>query len=115
SAALTELARLATDLGPALKPLGHEDLMTAITGAAKRVLRAQACSVAILDEEGENLVFYAASSDAGTVVGQRVPVGRGIAGWVIASGQPVAISDLSNDPRFSRDVAERTGYVPRSI
>src|SRR5438093_10959826 len=36
SAALTELARLATDLGPALKPLGHEHLLTAFTGTAKR-------------------------------------------------------------------------------
>jgi GAF domain-containing protein len=34
---------------------------------------------------------------------------------VAQSGQPVAISDLASDPRFSRELAEQTGYVPRSI
>jgi GAF domain-containing protein len=40
---------------------------------------------------------------------------QGIAGWVVQSGQPIAISDLANDPRFSREVAEQTGYVPQAI
>jgi GAF domain-containing protein len=33
----------------------------------------------------------------------------------VASGQPIAIEDVSSDPRFAMDVAESTGYVPRSI
>jgi hypothetical protein len=45
----------------------------------------------------------------------RIPAGQGIAGWVLASGQPIELSDVTHDPRFARDVAERTGYVPRSI
>ena len=31
------------------------------------------------------------------------------------SGQPIAVSDLASDPRFARDTAERTGYVPQAI
>jgi GAF domain-containing protein len=34
---------------------------------------------------------------------------------VVQSGQPIAISDLNNDPRFSRGLAEQTGYVPQTI
>jgi GAF domain len=34
---------------------------------------------------------------------------------VLASGQPIELSDVTHDPQFARDVAERTGYVPRSI
>jgi GAF domain-containing protein len=49
------------------------------------------------------------------VVGIRLPVGRGIAGWVAQSGQPIAVSDLSRDTRFARDVAESTSYVPTAI
>ena len=49
------------------------------------------------------------------MVGQRVPVDRGIAGWVVSSGQPVAVTDVTRDPRFAADVAEATGYVPRSV
>lgn len=37
------------------------------------------------------------------------------AGWVVASGQPIAVHDVRTDPRFTLDVAKSTGYVPRSI
>ena len=45
----------------------------------------------------------------------RISSSQGIAGWVVQSGQPIAISDLDNDPRFSRGLAEQTGYVPQTI
>jgi GAF domain-containing protein len=49
------------------------------------------------------------------VTGIRLPIGRGIAGWVAQSGQPIAVSDLSRDTRFARDVAESTSYVPTAL
>ena len=45
----------------------------------------------------------------------RIPASQGLTGWVAQSGQPVAISDVSSDPRFSRQAAEQTGYVPQAI
>jgi GAF domain-containing protein len=45
----------------------------------------------------------------------RIPLDQGIAGYVANTGQPIAISNVQTDPRFARDTAERTGYVPRSI
>ncbi|MGH2746839.1 MAG: GAF domain-containing protein [Actinomycetota bacterium] len=113
---LEELARLAAELGPALAPSGHEDLLRSTMSAAKNLFDASACSVALLDEETDELVFYvAAGAGEEDVVGMRVPAGRGIAGWVVTSGQPLAIEDVTRDPRFAADVAESTGYVPRSI
>jgi GAF domain-containing protein len=109
------LARLATEVGPSLVPAEHRELITSIADAAKHVFRAQACSVAILDDDRENLVFYAASTDAEEIVGLRVPIDRGIAGWVVSSGQPLAVGDVAADPRFAREFAQQTGYVPRSI
>ena len=38
--------------------------------------------------------------------------GRGIAGFVAATGQSLTVRDVISDPRFARDVGERTGYVP---
>jgi GAF domain-containing protein len=105
---LGELAQLATDLGPALTPVGHTELLQSITHAVRDLFAAAACSLALVDEDGERLEFVAAAgAGAEVVVGMRIPAGRGIAGWVIASGQPIE--------RCARDVAERTGYVPRSI
>ena len=113
---LREIVRTATDLGPALAPAGHEELLRSITSAAKVIFEAAACSLALLDDAQEELTFYVASgAGAEDVIGMRVPVGQGIAGWVVASGQPIEIADVTRDPRFARDVAESTGYVPRAI
>jgi GAF domain-containing protein len=113
---LEQVAALAADLGPALAPVGQTELLRSITAAARELFDAAACSLALLDEAQETLTFHVASgAGAQAVVGQRVPVDRGIAGWVVSSGQPVAVADVARDPRFAADVAEATGYVPRSV
>jgi GAF domain-containing protein len=113
---LEQVAALAADLGPALAPVGQLELLRSITAAARELFDAAACSLALLDEAQETLTFHVASgAGAEAVVGRRVPVDRGIAGWVVSSGQPVAVADVAADPRFAADVAEATGYVPRSV
>ncbi|HEX9012896.1 MAG TPA: GAF domain-containing protein, partial [Anaerolineaceae bacterium] len=75
-----------------------------------------AASIALVDEAGETLEFvvsYGAGSES--VVGMRIPVNRGIAGYVAMTGQPLATSNVQKDQRFAGDVAQGTGYVPRSI
>ncbi len=57
----------------------------------------------------------ATGAGAGEVVGLRIPVGQGIAGYVVVTGQPLAVSSVDEDPRFARETAKKTGYVPRSI
>jgi GAF domain-containing protein len=103
-------------MGPAIKPSGHDELLKSITTVAVAIFRAAACSVALLDETTDELVFHVASG-AGEedVVGLRMPAQQGVAGWVLMSGQPIAIDDVRGDPRFAADVAESTGFVPRSI
>jgi GAF domain-containing protein len=113
---LERVAQIAADLGPALTPIGHIELLRSVTDAAKDLFQAAACSVALLTDDQKELVFHVASG-AGRedVEGMRMPSSQGIAGWVVTSGQPMAIEDTTNDPRFARDVAEKTGYVPKSI
>lgn len=113
---LSELARLADDVGPALAPAGQRQLLRSITEAARALFEAAACSVAILDEEQRELVFTVATGAGATCVeGLRMPAGRGVAGWVVTSRQAIAIENVRDDPRFASDVAETTGYVPQSI
>ncbi len=91
-------------------------LLGSIVDLGRRVFGAAACSLAVLEPDEEHLVFRVASgAGAGEVIGLRLPVNRGIAGWVVSSGQPIAVQDVLADPRFAVDVAESTGYVPRSI
>ncbi len=113
---LAQLARTATDMGPGLVPEGHQELLHSITSAAQNLFGAAACSLALLDDDEEELEFYVASgAGAEDVIGTRMPVGRGIAGWVVSSGQPIAIEDVARDKRFAVDVAQSTGYTPSSI
>ncbi|HEX3930730.1 MAG TPA: GAF domain-containing protein [Nocardioides sp.] len=84
--------------------------------ATRALFGAAACSIALVDPEGETLAFVA-SDGAGSeeIVGVSIPVSRGIAGWAAMSGQPIAVRDVVSDARFARDVAESTHYVPTAI
>ena len=113
---LRELGELATSLGPAVRPAGTDELLRSLTETARRLFGAAACSLALLSEDESELLYtIAAGEGADDVTGLRIPTSQGIAGWVVQAGQPIAISDLANDPRFSRELAEQTGYVPQTI
>jgi GAF domain-containing protein len=115
-ALLAELARVASALSAAVVPPGTERLLEALTETARRLFGARACSLALLsDDEAELVYTTAAGAGADDVTGMRLPANRGVAGWVVQSGQPVAVGDLRNDPRFAVDVAESLGYVPEAM
>ena len=48
-------------------------------------------------------------------MGRRFPAGRGIAGWVATSGEPMVVDDLSLNTSFDRSLAESTEYVPDAL
>jgi GAF domain-containing protein len=113
---LADLARVLTAMGPALAPRGSEELLRSVTVSARELFGAAACSLALLSDDGTELVFTTASgTGAADVVDLRIPSGQGIAGWVVMSEQPISVSDLQQDARFASDVAETTGYVPSAI
>ena len=113
---LRELAAVADHLAAALNPGGRSALLDSIAAAGQALLDGAACSVALLDDTHQELVFSAAAgAGAAGVLRQRVPINRGIAGWAVSSGQAIFVDEVTHDPRFARDVAEATGYVPTSI
>ena len=114
--ALRALRDLAATVGPALAPPGHHDALQSVVDTARQAFGAQACSIALLDDDEQTLEFTVASgAGADGVVGMRVPVGTGVAGWVVSSGQALEVTDVTRDPRFAHELAAQTGYTPRSI
>jgi GAF domain-containing protein len=92
------------------------ELLRSIVVVARAIFGAQASSIFLLDEETDELVFAAVARDEEQhLVGMRIPSSQGIAGWVISARTPLVLEDVRNDPRFSRDVAENTGYVPKGL
>jgi GAF domain-containing protein len=91
-------------------------LLTSVVTVARSIFGAAASSVFLFDQETNELVFEAVSGEGeGDLVGTRFPADRGIAGWVIATGEAMTATELRDNPLFARDLAERTGYVPDSI
>lgn len=94
----------------------HRALLQSVVGTARAIFGASASSIFLLDEESGELVFEAVAGEGEEVlVGRRFSASAGIAGWVLASHEPIMVSDLASNPTFSRDVAETTGYVPRAL
>jgi len=94
----------------------HRALLQSIVDVARAIFGAKASSIFLLDTATDELVFEAVSGEGeGDLVGMRIPSSTGIAGWVLVTGQPIVIDDLQRDPRFARQAAERTGYVPKGL
>ena len=92
------------------------ELLASIVRVARSIMGAAASSIFLLDKDAGELVFEAVSGEGeDQLVGARFPADRGIAGWVVATGEPMTVDDLTNNPLFARALAENTGYVPNSI
>ncbi len=45
----------------------------------------------------------------------RIPKNTGIASWILEKGQPLIIENVSNDPRFYKQIDEISGFITKSI
>jgi len=107
-------AAVAAAVLPAEEDFG--ELLRSIVVVARAIFGAQASSILLLDEEEDELVFAAVANESEQhLVGKRFPSSQGVAGWVISARTPLVLEDVRNDPRFSKDVAENTGYVPKGM
>jgi GAF domain-containing protein len=99
-----------------LTPPGSEAVLRSIVDATVVLFGAEAASIALYDPTRDRLVFEVAAGEQGDgVIGLAIEPSQGVAGYVFATGQPLALSDVARDARFGRAAAEHTGYVPRSI
>jgi GAF domain-containing protein len=94
----------------------HQALLQSVVDTARAIFGAAATSIFLLDDESGELVFEAISGiGSGELIGRRFPSGTGIAGAVLATGEPIVVERVQEDPRFARDAAESTGYQPTSL
>ena len=72
----------------------------------------------VLVREGDNgdLRFLSAIGKvADQLKNLRVPAGKGIAGFVYSSGQPMAVADAGEEETFYAEVDKQTGYSTQTI
>ncbi len=96
--------------------LDLQKTLTLITDQTIRLMNVAAASVALIDEEQNDVWFAAASGDgADTVLGIRMARGSGIAGWVADQGESVIVPDVQHDSRFFAGMDQQSGFSTRSI
>jgi GAF domain-containing protein len=100
----------------AVSPKPKDALLQSIVDAARNIFGAAAASIMLVNEQEKVLEFRVASGGSDQdLVGRKFPLDKGIAGYVVMTGQPIAISNVRQDARFNQDFAKSTGYVPNSI
>lgn len=97
------LGRVARDIGPALELKGV--LQTVLTGM-RSLVDFRGGTIQLVDDRG----VYIAAADpevSAEVLASRVPIGQGISGRVISTGESVYSPDLQNDDRVDPELAAR--------
>ncbi len=73
-------------------------------------------AVIVRDDNDGSLKFLCAIGEvAAHLMQTRIPPGKGIAGFVFESGQPLAVADVSSESAFYADIDRATGYSTQTL
>ena len=96
------------------EPLTHS--LTKMLEISAAELNSEEASVLIRDGDDGGLRFLSAIGKvAEQLINLKVPAGKGIAGFVLSSGQPLAVSDVGEETSFYSEVDKTTGYSTQMI
>lgn len=110
---LTALHRISHSITSTLDPARVPSL---IMQQAQELLDVEEGSLLLVDETNGDLVFsYACGPKGHELLGERLPHGVGVAGFVATSGESAIVNDTSNDGRFYAATDTTTGYITRSL
>ncbi|CAL1155637.1 unnamed protein product [Cladocopium goreaui] len=91
--------------------LGAQSLVLSVATHASTLVRADRCSVFLVDERADELISIA--NDSGVEI--RIPKSQGIAGECASENKLIVIDDAYEDARFNPEYDEKTGYRTHSI
>lgn len=79
-------------------------------------INSEEASVLVRDGDAGDLRFLSATGKvAEHLKTLKVPAGKGIAGFVYSSGQPMALTDVGEEDTFYAEVDRQTGYSTQTI
>lgn len=91
-------------------------VLQTILSEVKRVVQVEAATLMLLDPVKGELIFHIPLGEkGGGLGGTRLPLTKGIAGWVARTGQSLRVDDVRQDPRFFSGIDRTTGFATRSI
>ena len=93
-----------------------EPLLDLILDKAIELLTAEAGTFLLVDDDTGELEFHVVRGPASAdLLGTRLPIGKGLAGVVARSGQPILTNQAQEDKRHFTEVDKATEFVTQSI
>ncbi len=93
--------------------LDLDELLKVILDIALKIVDADSGTVYLVDEKKGEL--WSKVLEASEPITIRLPLGKGISGYVAATGDTLNIPDAYLDARFNPEVDKRTGYRTKTI
>ncbi|MCM1339646.1 MAG: GAF domain-containing protein [Muribaculaceae bacterium] len=91
-----------------------DELLRVIAEETKNAIRADRCTVFLLDKDTDELWSKVALGlDSSQEI--RFPADKGLAGYVVKTGESINIAEAYDDPRFNPEVDKETGYRTKTI
>ncbi len=90
-----------------------DELLKIILEIALEITNADRGTVYLVDEETGEIWSKVFKGDEITEI--RLPIGKGIAGYVAQTGETINLTDAYQDPRFNPEVDMKTGYRTKTV
>jgi len=95
--------------------LDLEKTLQSVMAEARDLMHADRSTLWLVDEDKRELWSKVKSADDQSLIELRLPIDKGIVGYVANTEEPLNIPNAYEDPRFDRSSDERTGYQTRNI
>lgn len=92
-----------------------EQILEAFTLKIGQILQADRTTIFMVDHGKQEIWSKIAQGDSERPIEIRVPMGKGIAGYVALTGTPLNIRDAYADDRFDPSHDQKTGYRTQTI
>lgn len=93
----------------------HVALLKRIISAAMELLDIEAASILLVDPSTGELRFELAADMEPGMINMIVPMDGSIAGWVVSHGEPRVIEDVSQEPKFFKQVNDKLEFQTRNL
>ena len=93
-----------------------DQLLKFILETAVSLLKCEAASIMMCDEDERNLTFLAATgSDPGELAKISVPLDQSVAGAILRGNKPIVVNNAQEDPRHYKTVSDQTEFMVHSL
>lgn len=93
-----------------------DQVLTTVMQIINAKLQVQAGAILLAEKEHQRIRFAKLlPEDVEHLSSTYLPMGQGIAGWVVSAGQSALVSDVTQDARWESRFDSETGFITRSI